>query len=221
MIIVGIIYFTDKTPDKISSKLFVPFLNTALFNMFLAFIPFGVVLLIGSSNAVNLTDGLDGLAIGCTLFVIAAFTILTYLCGHIKIASYLKIPFIKESAELTVFCASLVGACLGFLWYNAHPAQVFMGDTGSLSLGGAIGTIALMIKKELLLLIVGGIFVAEAFSVILQVLYFKWKKKRIFLMAPLHHHFEMKGWAESKVIIRFWIIGIILAMVGLATLKIR
>lgn len=219
--IVSVIYFTDSSPDHVSSQLYVPFMRFPIINLLWMIIPFGIILIIGSSNAVNLTDGLDGLAIGCTLFVIAAFGVLTYLSGNGTIAAYLKIPHIKESAEVTIFCASLIGASLGFLWFNAHPAEVFMGDTGSLSLGGAIGTIALMIKKELLLLIVGGIFVAEALSVIMQVGYYKWKKKRIFLMAPLHHHFEMKGWQESKVIIRFWIIGIILAMVGLATLKVQ
>jgi len=219
--IVSVIYFLDNTPDKLSSQVFLPFVNKSLLNLYILMLPFGVLLLVATSNAVNLTDGLDGLAIGCTLFVIVAFTVLTYLSGHIKIASYLKIPFIKESAELTIFCAALVGSSLGFLWFNANPAEVFMGDTGSLALGGAVGTLALMIKKETLLVIVGGIFVAEALSVILQVGYYKWKKKRIFLMAPLHHHFEMKGMKETKVVIRFWIVGIILAMVALATLKIR
>ncbi len=219
--IVAFIYFTDNTPNKLSSEIFVPFVNKAVFNIFIFMIPFGTILLVASSNAVNLTDGLDGLAIGCTLFVIVAFTILAYLSGHIRIANYLKVPFIKQSAELTIFCASLIGSSLGFLWYNANPAEIFMGDTGSLALGGALGTVALMIKKEILLIIVGGIFVAEALSVIIQVGYYKWKKKRVFLMAPLHHHYEQKGYKETKIVIRFWIIGIILAMVAIATLKIR
>ncbi len=219
--IVSLIYFTDSTPNKLSSEIFIPFINKAAFNLLIFMIPFGTILLVASSNAVNLTDGLDGLAIGCTLFVIVAFTILSYLAGQGTIAYYLKIPFIKGSAEITIFCASLIGASLGFLWYNANPAEIFMGDTGSLALGGALGTVAIMIKKEILLIIVGGIFVAEAVSVILQVGFYKWKKKRIFLMAPLHHHYEKKGFQETKIVIRFWIIGIILAMVAIATLKIR
>ncbi|RLE12534.1 phospho-N-acetylmuramoyl-pentapeptide-transferase, partial [Candidatus Aerophobetes bacterium] len=169
----------------------------------------------------NLTDGLDGLALGLIIFVVSAYAGLSYLTGHIKIAEYLKIPFIHDSAELTVYCMSVLGAGIGFLWYNAHPAEVFMGDTGSLSLGGAIGVISLLIKKEILLIIVGGVFVAETFSVILQVFSYKLFGKRVFLMAPIHHHFELKGWSESKIIVRFWIIGAMLALIAMSTLKIQ
>lgn len=185
------------------------------------YIPFGVILIVGASNAVNLTDGLDGLATGLTLIVCATLVVLAYLSGNAVIAAYLKIPFIKEAGELAIFLAAVVGASMGFLWYNSHPASVFMGDTGALSLGAIIGVLLIVIKKELLILIIGGVFVAEALSVLIQVIYFKWKKKRIFKMAPLHHHYELKGWSESKVITRFWIIGIILALISLATLKIQ
>jgi phospho-N-acetylmuramoyl-pentapeptide-transferase len=185
------------------------------------YIPFGTIVIVGCSNGVNFTDGLDGLAIGLVCLVTATLGVLCYLTGHANIADYLNTPFVNGSAELTIFLLSIVGAGLGFLWFNSHPASVFMGDTGSLALGGAIGIVALMIKKELLLLIIGAIFVAEVLSVIIQVVFYKWKKKRVFKMAPLHHHFELSGWSESKVINRFWIIGIILSIIGLATLKIQ
>ncbi len=185
------------------------------------FVIFVVLVIVGSSNAVNLTDGLDGLAIGLTIIAAGALTALTYLTGHSAFAKYLEIQFLPGVAEITIFCGALVGASLGFLWYNAHPAEIFMGDVGSLALGGAIGTIAVIIKQELLLPLIGGVFVAEALSVILQVGSYKLRRKRIFKMAPLHHHFELNGWKESKIIIRFWIAGLLLALCALATLKLR
>jgi phospho-N-acetylmuramoyl-pentapeptide-transferase len=191
---------------------------------FLAFTPFVVfvmLVLVGSSNAVNLTDGLDGLAIGCTVIAAGGLTVLTYVSGHAKFAEYLALQEMPAVAELTVFCGAMVGSSLGFLWYNAHPAEIFMGDVGSLALGGAIGTVAVIIKQELLLPFIGGIFVIEALSVILQVGSYKLRKKRIFRMAPLHHHFELVGWSESKIIIRFWILALIFALFALTTLKLR
>jgi len=180
-----------------------------------------MLVVVGASNAVNLTDGLDGLATGCILMVAFSYGIMSYLSGHAGFSRYLLIPYIEGVGELTVFCAAVVGACLGFLWFNCYPAAVFMGDVGALALGGAIGVVAVLIKKELLLVIVGGVFVAEVVSVILQVASFKLRKKRILRMAPLHHHFQMLGWAEPKVIVRFWIIAVILAFFTLATLKLR
>ncbi|HZR57759.1 MAG TPA: phospho-N-acetylmuramoyl-pentapeptide-transferase [Terriglobales bacterium] len=188
---------------------------------FLPFIAFVVIVIVGSSNAVNLTDGLDGLAIGCTVIAAGALTVLTYLSGHATFAAYLELQRMPQVGELTIFCGAMVGASIGFLWYNAHPAEVFMGDVGSLALGGAIGTVAVMIKQELLLPFVGGIFVIEALSVILQVGSYKLRKKRIFKMAPIHHHFELLGWSESKIIVRFWISSLIFALFALTTLKLR
>ena len=188
---------------------------------FLPFLLFTILVIVGSSNAVNLTDGLDGLAIGCTIVAAGALTVLTYVSGHVVFADYLELQRMPLAGELTVFCGSLVGASIGFLWYNAHPAEVFMGDVGSLALGGAIGTIAVIIKQELLLPFIGGIFVLEAISVILQVGSYKLRKKRIFKMAPLHHHFELMGWSESKVIARFWIGALVFALFALTTLKLR
>jgi phospho-N-acetylmuramoyl-pentapeptide-transferase len=190
----------------------------------LAFVPFLVataIVIVGSSNAVNLTDGLDGLAIGCTVIAAGALTVLTYVSSNFRWATYLEIQYIPGVGELTVFCGALVGASLGFLWYNAHPAEIFMGDVGSLSLGGTLGTIAVIIKQEILLFFVGGIFVIEALSVILQVGSFKMRGKRIFRMAPIHHHFELLGWSESKVIVRFWIAALVFALFALTTLKLR
>lgn len=190
----------------------------------LAFIPFVVFLIfviVGASNAVNLTDGLDGLAIGCVLVAAGALTVLTYISSHARFAEYLEIQRIPEVGELTVFCGSVVGASLGFLWYNAHPAEVFMGDVGSLALGGVIGVTAVIIKQEILLLFIGGIFVVEAVSVIIQVGSFKLRGKRVFRMAPLHHHFELMGWSESKIIVRFWIAALVFALFSLTTLKLR
>jgi phospho-N-acetylmuramoyl-pentapeptide-transferase len=188
---------------------------------FLPFIAFVVLVIVGSSNAVNLTDGLDGLAIGCTLIAASALTVLTYVSAHKVFAEYLEIQKLPQVAELTIFCGAMVGASIGFLWYNAHPAEVFMGDVGSLALGGAIGTVAVIIKQELLLPFIGGVFVIEAVSVILQVGSYKLRKKRIFKMAPLHHHFELLGWSESKVIVRFWIASLVFALFALTTLKLR
>ena len=188
---------------------------------FLPFLVFVALVITGSSNAVNLTDGLDGLAIGCTVIAAGALTVLTYVSSNSRWANYLEIQYIPRIGELTVFCGALVGASLGFLWYNAHPAEVFMGDVGSLALGGTLGTIAVIIKQEVLLLFVGGIFVIEALSVILQVGSFKLRGKRIFRMAPIHHHFELLGWSESKVIVRFWIVALVFALFALTTLKLR
>lgn len=204
------------------TTLTVPFFKNFHPDLGLLFIPFAVLVIVGSSNAVNLTDGLDGLAIGCTLIAASTYAILAYAAGNTIIAGYLGIPYVKDTGELAVFAAALVGASLGFLWFNAHPAQVFMGDVGSLALGAAIGTLALIIKEEILLVVVGGLFVAEALSVMLQVASYRLRnKKRIFRCAPLHHHFELGGWAETQVVVRFWILAILCALMGLATLKIR
>jgi phospho-N-acetylmuramoyl-pentapeptide-transferase len=189
---------------------------------FLPFVVWIIVMLIGSSNAVNLTDGLDGLAIGCTIIAAGALTVLTYVSGNVVFADYLELQHMPKVAELTVFCGAMVGASIGFLWYNAHPAEIFMGDVGSLAIGGAIGTVAVIIRQELLLPFIGGIFILEAVSVILQVGSYKLRKgKRIFKMAPLHHHFEQLGWSESKVIARFWIGALVFALFALTTLKLR
>ena len=188
---------------------------------FLPFIAFVVLVIVGSSNAVNLTDGLDGLAIGCTIIAAAALTVLTYVSGHARFAEYLELQKMPQVAELTIFCGAMVGSSIGFLWYNAHPAEIFMGDVGSLGLGGAIGTVAVIIKQELLLPFIGGIFVIEALSVMIQVGSYKLRKKRVFKMAPLHHHFELLGWSESKVIVRFWIAALVFALFALTTLKLR
>jgi phospho-N-acetylmuramoyl-pentapeptide-transferase len=191
------------------------------FLVFLPFVVFVTLVLVFSSNAVNLTDGLDGLAIGCTIIAAAALAVLTYVSGHVVFADYLELQRMPMVGELTVFCGAMVGASIGFLWYNAHPAEVFMGDVGSLALGGAIGTVAVIIRQELLLPFIGGVFVLEAVSVILQVGSYKLRKKRIFKMAPLHHHFEQLGWSESKVIVRFWIAALVFALFALTTLKLR
>ncbi|HTU49162.1 MAG TPA: phospho-N-acetylmuramoyl-pentapeptide-transferase [Acidobacteriaceae bacterium] len=188
---------------------------------FLLFVLFTVLVLVGSSNAVNLTDGLDGLAIGCAIIAAGALAALTYISGNVVFADYLGLQRMPLVSELTVFCGSMVGASIGFLWYNAHPAEVFMGDVGSLALGGAIGTVAVIIKQELLLPFIGGVFVLEALSVMLQVGSYKLRKKRIFKMAPIHHHFELMGWSESKVIVRFWIAALVFALFALTTLKLR
>ena len=188
---------------------------------FLPFVLFVVLVLVGSSNAVNLTDGLDGLAIGCTIISAGALTVLTYVSGHVVFADYLELQRMPLVGEITVFCGAMVGASIGFLWYNAHPAEIFMGDVGSLALGGAIATVAVIIRQELLLPFIGGIFVLEALSVMLQVGSYKLRKKRIFKMAPLHHHFELLGWKESKVIARFWIAALVFALFALTTLKLR
>ncbi|MFH1414292.1 MAG: phospho-N-acetylmuramoyl-pentapeptide-transferase [Candidatus Omnitrophota bacterium] len=217
-LILGAIFLLD---PEISIKLDLPFLKNIAFDLDGFYILFVILVIAGTSNAVNLTDGLDGLAIGIVVMVALAFSVLSYVTGNIKLSEYLLIPYIKNSAELTVFCASIMGAGLGFLWFNCYPASVFMGDVGSLALGGAIGTVALLIKKELLLVVVGGIFVLEALSVIIQVGTFRLTKKRIFKIAPLHHHFQFMNWSENKVIVRFWIIAGLLALLTLVTLKIR
>jgi phospho-N-acetylmuramoyl-pentapeptide-transferase len=213
------IYFFPSS-EQYSTKLFVPFFNEAVANLGLFWIVFAAFVIVASSNAVNLTDGLDGLAIGSILTAAISIAIMAYLTGNIKTANYLRIPYVPASAELTVFISAIIGAAIGFLWFNSNPASVFMGDTGSLALGGVIGIIAVMIKKEIFLFIVGGVWVMETVSVIIQVLYFKFTKKRIFKMAPIHHHFELEGWPEQKVVVRMWILGIIFMILGLSSLKI-
>jgi len=220
LLVVTYIFFGPGRSEE-TTLLYVPFFDEPVIDLSYFYIPFALFLLVGTTNAVNLTDGLDGLAIGLIIFVISAYAALSYLSGHSKIAEYLKIPYIPDSAELTVFCTSILGAGIGFLWFNSHPAEVIMGDTGSLSLGGSIGIISLLIKKEIMLFIAGGVFVAETLSVIIQIALYKMFKKRVFLMAPLHHHFELKGWPESKIIVRFWIVGAMLALIALSTLKIQ
>ena len=202
-------------------NLYFPFFKNLIWDMGLLFIPFGLFVIIGASNAVNLTDGLDGLATVPVMLVALSFTLIAYVVGNTIFSEYLQIQYIPDVGELSIFCGSVVGACLGFLWYNAPPAKIFMGDTGSLSLGGSLAAIAIIVKHEIVLAIIGGLFVLETVSVIIQVVSFKLTGKRIFKMAPIHHHFEKKGWAEPTIVIRFWIIAIILALVGLATLKLR
>jgi phospho-N-acetylmuramoyl-pentapeptide-transferase len=208
--------------SETAQQLYIPFLKDPLIlgMGFFTFI-FYLLVIVGTSNAVNLTDGLDGLATGCTATVAATYAVLAYVAGNIKTASYLQIPFVQFSGELTVLCIALLGACLGFLWWNAYPARVFMGDTGSLAIGGMLGAVAICCKQELLLVIVGGVFVIEAMSVILQVASFKTTGRRIFKMSPIHHHFELSGWKENTVIVRFWILSVFFALLGLATLKLR
>ncbi len=221
-IILGLIIGTILLLDpQHSSRLDIPFLKNITFNLDGLFILFVILVISGTSNAVNLTDGLDGLAIGIVVMVAIAFSILSYVSGNFKFSEYLLIPYIKGSGELAVFCGSILGAGLGFLWFNCYPASIFMGDVGSLALGGALGTIALIIRKEMLLIIVGGVFVLEALSVIIQVGTFRLTKKRVFKIAPLHHHFQFSGWPESNVIERFWILAGLFALLTLVTLKIR
>ena len=212
--------YVPTNDPNLFSALFVPFMKYPIIYLNYLAIPFWVILINATSNSVNLTDGLDGLAVGISSIVLATLGIIAYLTGIFAVTEYLLIPFVPEVNELCIFIAALLGATVGFLWYNSYPANIFMGDTGSLGIGGAIGMIAICIKRELLLLILGGIFVVEALSVILQVGYYKARKKRIFLMAPLHHHFELKGWHENKIVIRFWIIGTLLALISLSSLKI-
>lgn len=217
LIIALILYFSPMG----TTFLHFPFLKKLILDLGIFYIPFVIIVIVGSSNAVNLTDGLDGLAIGCVLMIAAAYSAMCYVTGHSQLSGYLEIAFIPQAAEMTVFCAAILGSGLGFLWFNSHPASIFMGDTGSLALGGAIGTVAVLIKKELLLFIVGGVFVIEALSVIMQVASFKIMGKRIFLMAPLHHHFQLMGWPESKITVRFWIVSAMLALFAIVTLKLR
>ena len=212
------IYFSDY-PNL--TNLYFPFFKNLIINLGWFFIPFSVFVIIGSSNAVNLTDGLDGLATVPVILVDACFAFISYITGNAVFSDYLQIPYIEGTGEISVFCGAIIGSCLGFLWFNAPPAKIFMGDTGSLSLGGSLGAIGIITKHEIVLAITGGLFVLEAVSVMVQVISYKLTGKRIFRMAPIHHHFEKKGWPESTVVIRFWIISIILAMIGLATLKLR
>ena len=207
---------------RYNTRLNIPFFKTLTPDLYWGYILLALVIIVGTSNAVNLTDGLDGLAIGPATIAFGTFLLLSYLSGNVKIANYLQIPFVPGTGELSVFCGAMVGAGMGFLWFNSYPAQLFMGDVGSLSLGAALGTVAVITKNEILLIIVGGIFLMEALSVIFQVGYFKITHgKRIFRMAPLHHHFELKGWPEPKIIVRFWIIAVILSLISLSTLKLR
>ena len=208
-------------PAELTHQLAFPFFKDALLNLWWFFIPFGMIVIVGSANAVNLTDGLDGLAIMPVMIAASTFGVIAYVVGNFNYTQYLGVHFVPGTGEILIFSAALVGGGLGFLWYNAPPAAVFMGDTGSLALGGALGAIAVCTKHEIVLAIVGGLFVVEAMSVIIQVAYFKRTGKRVFLMAPIHHHFEKKGWAEPQIVIRFWIISLILALIGLATLKVR
>lgn len=217
-LVVGAVLYVD---PNFSTSLYAPFFKNVAVNLGIFYVLFSVLVICGSSNAVNFTDGLDGLAVGCMIMTALTFGILSYISGHAQFSEYLFIPFIPYAGELTIFCAAVMGACMGFLWFNCFPAAVFMGDVGSLAIGGAIGTVALLIKKEILLVIVGGIFVVEALSVIIQIIFFKTTKKRVFKMAPLHHHFQLSGMAESKIIVRFWIISAILAVFALITLKIQ
>ncbi len=207
--------------DERTSYLYLPFFKNPIVDLGWLWIPFAILLLVWESNAVNLTDGLDGLATGLVLMVFITLAVLCYLSGRIDYSEYLGIPYIAGAGELTIFCLAMVGACVGFLWFNAHPAEVIMGDVGSLALGGAMATISLIIKKEVLVLIVGGVFLLEGLSVLIQVISYKLRKKRVFKMAPLHHHFELSGWAETKVVVRFWIMGGLFAIIALSTLKIQ
>lgn len=209
------LYFNVNT----STLLYVPFLKNAAVNLGVFYILFIVLVIVGTSNAVNITDGLDGLAVGCVSFIALTYSVLTYIAGHTEISGYLNTYYLPGIGELTIFLAAIAGSALGFLWFNSYPATVFMGDTGSLPLGGAIGIVSVLIKKEILLLIVGGIFVVEVLSVIAQVVSVKFFGKRLFLMAPIHHHYQLKGWPEPKITVRFWIVSISLALFGLATLK--
>ena len=217
-LIVGIFVVKSKA---IGTDLYIPFMKNALVNLGAFYILLVLVVIIGTSNAVNLTDGVDGLAIGCVLFITMTYAVMSYVTGRADLSKYLQIFYLPGAGELAVFCAALTGAGMGFLWFNSHPATIFMGDTGSLSLGGSIAIVSVLIKKEALLLIAGGILVVESLSVIVQVASFKLTKKRPFLMAPIHHHFQIKGLHESKITVRFWIIAAILALLSLATLKVR
>ena len=219
--LIGIFIIYNFSESSELRNLYFPFFKNLVINLGWFFIPFYLFILVGSSNAVNLTDGLDGLATVPVILVAACFAFISYVTGNIVFSGYLQIPYIEGVGEASIFCGSIIGACLGFLWFNAPPAKIFMGDTGSLALGGSLGAVGIITKHEIVLAITGGLFVLEAISVIAQVVSFKLTGKRIFKMAPIHHHFEKKGWPESTVVIRFWIISIILAMIGLATLKLR
>jgi len=223
-IIIGLIaiyILSVHSEHQFLNNLYFPFFKNLVFPMGFFFIPFALFVIVGASNAVNLTDGLDGLATVPVMLVALSYTLISYVVGNTIFAEYLKIPYIENAGELSIFCGAIFGSCLGFLWYNAPPAKIFMGDTGSLSLGGSLAAVAIIVKHEIVLAIIGGLFVLETVSVIIQVLSFKLTGKRVFMMAPIHHHFEKKGWPESTIVIRFWIIAIILALIGLATLKLR
>ena len=219
--VVGVSLLSYFSSHEELTNLYFPFFKNLIINLGWFFIPFSAFIIVGSSNAVNLTDGLDGLATVPVILVAACFAFISYVTGNVVFSEYLQIPYIQGVGEVSVFCGSIIGACLGFLWFNAPPAKIFMGDTGSLALGGSLGAVGIITKHEIVLAITGGLFVLEAVSVIVQVVSYKLTGKRVFKMAPIHHHFEKKGWAESTVVIRFWIISIILAMIGLATLKLR
>lgn len=219
--IVGLVLVLWPEPGLPATTTHVPFLKFRYIDFGWLFVPFVILVITGSSNAVNLTDGLDGLAAGLTTIAALTFAGLCYLSGHVRFSEYLNISYLTYGGELTVFCAAVLGASLGFLWYNCHPADVFMGDTGSLALGGALGTVAVLIKREFWLMVIGGVFVAEAVSVMIQVVSFKLWGRRVFRMSPLHHHFELSGWAESRVVLRFYIVGALLALFSLSTLKLQ
>ncbi len=220
-IVIALIAMVLLYNNGLDTRLSFPFFKNVNPDLGMFYIPFAILVIVGASNAVNLTDGLDGLAIGPMIIASATFLLLAYLVGNAKLSGYLQITGIQGAGELAILCGAMVGAGLGFLWFNAYPAQVFMGDVGSLSLGGALGIIAVITKNEFVLVIVGGIFVIEALSVIVQVISFRYWGRRVFRMAPIHHHFELKGWAEPKIIVRFWIISIVLALIALSTLKLR
>jgi len=219
--LLSLFIFYNFIETDLKTNLYFPFFKNLIVNLGWFFIPFYLFVIVGSSNAVNLTDGLDGLATVPVILVAGCFAFISYVSGNVIFADYLLIPYIEGVGEVSVFCGAIIGASIGFLWFNAPPAKIFMGDTGSLALGGSLGAVGVVTKHEIVLAITGGLFVLEAVSVIVQVISFKLTGKRIFMMAPLHHHFEKKGWAESTVVIRFWIISLILAMIGLATLKLR
>jgi phospho-N-acetylmuramoyl-pentapeptide-transferase len=223
LVIAGIAAFWAAAyhPDALQNQLALPVFKDTLLNLGVLFVPFTMIVIVGSANAVNLTDGLDGLAIMPVMIAAGTLGVIAYAVGRVDFTQYLEVHYVPGTGEILIFCSALIGGGLGFLWYNAPPAAVFMGDTGSLALGGALGAIAVATKHEIVWAIVGGLFVIEALSVIIQVLYFKATGTRVFLMAPIHHHYEKKGWAEPTIVIRFWIIALILALVGLATLKVR
>jgi phospho-N-acetylmuramoyl-pentapeptide-transferase len=219
--LIAIYILLEYSEHPFLNNLYFPFFKNLILPMGIFFIPFALFVIVGASNAVNLTDGLDGLATVPVMLVALSYTLISYIVGNTIFAEYLKIPYVQSAGELSIFCGAIFGSCLGFLWYNAPPAKIFMGDTGSLSLGGSLAAVAIIVKHEIVLAIIGGLFVLETASVIIQVISFKLTGKRVFMMAPIHHHFEKKGWPESTVVIRFWIIAIILALIGLATLKLR
>jgi phospho-N-acetylmuramoyl-pentapeptide-transferase len=221
-LILGWVLLNQPASDVPSTATTVPFLKDVFLNLGVFYVPLVVLVIAGTSNAVNLSDGLDGLAIGLSALVFGGFAALAYVTGNRIFSDYLNLVYMPGAGELTIYCAAVVGAGLGFLWFNAHPARIFMGDTGSLALGGALGTVAILVKRELLLVVMGGMFVIEALSVILQVAYFRWRGgKRMFRMAPLHHHFELLGWSETQVVVRFWIVGILLLLFSMSTVKLQ